>query len=73
VPTEIRRALREELKPIKDRIQSIDHAIRGNGTPGLNQRVALLEQSRTVTSKLWWTIGSVIVVLLGAMGTKIIG
>lgn len=32
-----------EIREMRDDIKMLDKAIRGNGTPGLNQRVAILE------------------------------
>jgi len=37
-----------EIREVKETVKELDHAIRGNGKPGLNQRVALLEQWRTI-------------------------
>ncbi len=62
--------IREEVKPTESSVQRIDTAIRGNGTPGLNQRVGSLEQSGTQHKKLWVAILSIIVAVVGAVVTS---
>lgn len=34
----------EEIRELKETVKAQDEAIRGNGKPGLNQRVALIEE-----------------------------
>ena len=70
---EMRTLIREEIEPLETTVQRIDGAIRGNGTPGLNQRVASLEQSRTLNKKLWGAILGIVVTVAGAMATKLLG
>ena len=67
---EMRAVIREEIAPLESTVQRIDTAIRGNGTPGLNQRVGSLEQSRTLHKKLWGAILSIIVAVVGAVVTS---
>lgn len=69
---EMRTLIREELEAVEGKIDTLDSAIRGNGTPGLKQRVASLEQSRTLNKKLWGSILAVVVAVAGAMATKLI-
>ena len=70
---EMRSLIREELEPLEKTVQRIDVAIRGNGKPGLNQRVASLEQSRTLNKKLWGTILGIVGTVFAAMATKLLG
>lgn len=60
-------ALRDDLADIKARIERIDHAVRGNGRPGLNTRVAILERFRDGASRLvWLVIGSAVAAVCSA-------
>lgn len=60
-------ALREDLADIKIRIERIDHAVRGNGRPGLNTRVTILERFRDGASQLvWLVVGSAIAAVCSA-------
>lgn len=67
---EMRAIVREENEPLRDAVDRLDHAIRGNGSPGLNQRVASLEQSRTTHKKLWGTVLGIIATVAGALLTN---
>ena len=72
MPTEqIREAIRQELQPLREQVERIDYAIRGNGVPGLNQRVALLEDARKTNHSLWMTVSAVLLALLGAVATAV--
>ena len=46
---------------LKKRIDECDEAIRGNGKPGLNTRVAKLEQSMSTMAKIIWLLAGSIV------------
>lgn len=67
---EMRTLIREENEPLREAVEKLDHAIRGNGSPGLNQRVASLEQSRTTHKKLWGTVLGIIATVAGALITN---
>lgn len=50
---ELREVIREEIEPIEKMCQRTEDAVRGTmEKPGLNQRVASLEQSRSLAKKL---------------------
>lgn len=60
-------AIREDITEIKAKVERIDHAVRGNGRPGLTTRVALLESFRNGTTKLvWLVVGSAIAAVCSA-------
>lgn len=71
-PEEIRDVMREELGPINSQLTLIDHAIRGNGTPGLKQRVSILEESRQIQSRLWMTLCGFLLGILGTVAAKVL-
>lgn len=57
---------KEMLQHLVAKIDRIDAAIRGNGSPGLRQRVDSLEQ-KVYTSRAWWSDLSKITIA-GAVG-----
>lgn len=72
MPTEeIRECIRAELQPLHEKIERIDYAIRGNGVPGLNQRVAVLEESRKTNHTLWMTVSGLALTVVGAIAAAI--
>lgn len=69
----LRQMISDELSPLTEKLTLLDHAIRGNGKPGLNSRVAVLESMRGVSSKLWALLAGVVVAVLSSVATKLIG
>ncbi len=49
---------KNEFAEIKDKIDRLDEAIRGNGRPGLMVRIDRLEQSESKRMKLLWLIAA---------------
>ena len=69
---EIRDMLREETAELKDGLKRLDYAIRGNGTPGLQQRVGILESAWQTQKKLWGAVLTIICATVTALVAKII-
>lgn len=69
---QIREVIREELDPIHAQLTVIDHSIRGNGSPGLKQRVSILEESRHIQSRLWMTLCGFLLGILGTVVTNLL-
>jgi hypothetical protein len=53
---------RSAFEKIERKIDRIDEAVRGNGKPGLNQRVADLEAMERRRSRLMWIVIAAVVV-----------
>ena len=47
---------RDEFGQIKDKLDRLDEAIRGNGEPGLKVRIDRLERAEAISSRLLWLI-----------------
>lgn len=69
---DLRAVVREEMADMKDQIQRIDYAIRGNGVPGLNQRVGVLESAWTLQKKLWGAVLGIVCATATALVAKLI-
>ncbi len=63
---EYRKIQEEELKEIHSILQRLDEAIRGNGRPGLVQRVSILEDAAAKRNHLTWLV-------LGAFASSVSG
>ena len=53
------------MQEMQEDAERLDEAIRGNGKPGLNQRVATLEQAETRRGRIMW-------IVIGAIATVVI-
>lgn len=74
-PEQFRDELHKANQPIRDKLDQLDVAIRGDGsdTPGLVHRVGLLEQTTATARKFVWTLAAATVGLLVSAGKRLIG
>lgn len=49
---------KDEFGEIKDKLDRLDEAIRGNGEPGLKVRIDRLERAEAIRSRLLWLIAA---------------
>ena len=69
-----REVLKEELEPIQTTLTRHDHAIYGNGSPGIRERISVLEAKGKTSAALWWTFGGcAVTALITAAVTKFVG
>lgn len=61
-----------EIAKLSDKIDRIDEAIRGNGHPGLKQRIDRLEQIETDRSKVKWMIVTAMFSGIGSLAILVI-
>jgi len=61
--------LRHELEQINDKLERLDKAIRGNGTPGINQRLDRLEQIEAGRKRLFWIV---LVAMVGSLAPSVV-
>ena len=65
---------KDQFVSIHNKLDRLDVAIRGNGTPGIQRRLDRLESADAVRSKLLWTITAAVVALAaGALWKLIFG
>ena len=50
--------MNDKLEHISHQTEALDHAVRGNGKPGINEKVAVLQQKVDTNQRVvWWVIG----------------
>lgn len=54
--SEVIQHMRADLAEIREKVNRIDHSLRGNGGHGINTRLALLETFRDGVSRLVWIV-----------------
>ena len=68
---------RQLLKDIRDRLDQLDVAVRGDGNgtdkPGIMQRLAILENAMANMKRLTLSAGGVLVAIITAMCKKLLG
>lgn len=65
---------RQEFACIRDKLDRLDEAIRGNGKPGIQVRLDRLEVFAAGRSRLLWIIaGSVVTLTLTMIGKIVLG
>lgn len=62
----------QEFQAIHRKLQSLDDSLRGNGRPGINQRVGALEHCASGRKKLDWIMLTSIVGLVFAWCARLI-
>ncbi len=63
-----------EFSEIKEKLDRLDEAIRGNGKPGIQTRLDRLETSAAARSRVLWIIAAAVLTLaVGAVWKLILG
>ncbi|HUT57737.1 MAG TPA: hypothetical protein VNA25_07780 [Phycisphaerae bacterium] len=63
---------KDEFGAIKSKLNQIDSAIRGNGRPGIHNRLERLERMAILWSRLMWVIASSVVILVVSAVWKLV-
>jgi hypothetical protein len=64
----------DEFASIHRKLDNLDTAIRGNGKPGIQQRLDRLEEARRLRSRIvWLVIGSVVTLAACAAWRRVFG
>ena len=58
-----------QFETLFTRVNALDESVRGNGKPGLNQRVRDLERCETWRGKVFWMLIGAVISMLTAVAT----
>lgn len=68
----IERSCQEEFREINRKLDLLDEALRGNGMPGLKQRIDRLEEAHASARRLLWCLVGVVVPLMVSAAWKLL-